>query len=197
MRIARYLLVAVALIGLGAPSAAMAAPTPTPTLSYPPVKGTVITVTPSPVDVGATITFTGTEFGPFDSVTISFELVTAAGPHEASGIAPVRYFALPGPLVATANAVGSFTISTQVNESGTFLIRAVGAPSGDTATTALRVNPLPVVGGGGSPGAGGTPLPVTGPGTNYLMVALIGSAIAATGVVLVVLARSRRRSPEA
>jgi len=38
-------------------------------------------------------------------------------------------------------------------------------------------------------------LPTTGSRTNYLLVALVGSAVVAAGVLFLVLARSRRRTP--
>jgi hypothetical protein len=57
-----------------------------------------------------------------------------------------------------------------------------GAPSGLSASASVRVL------------AAGAAMPVTGDST-FLSLALIGSAVIATGVIIAVLARSRRRRP--
>ena len=68
-----------------------------------------------------------------------------------------------------------------LDEVGLAVITATGLTSGVTNSITVRILPA------------GARLPVTGQSGTALRVALIGSAIAAAGVVLLVLVRSRRR----
>ena len=83
-----------------------------------------------------------------------------------------------GSVAATIALVRSFDTA---HTPGLATITAVGDPSGRTASTTVRVLPV------------GKGLPVTGTSTNYAGLALAGSAVAAIGVLLMVLARSRRQ----
>jgi LPXTG-motif cell wall-anchored protein len=147
---------------------------------YPPPPPT-LTATPGTVIVGSTVTVTGTNYGPNDLVTlfVSTDANAAPAPADAEYV-PVAYSAAARVQVQ-ADANGSFTTFLTLHQVGLATITGVGSPSGRSASTTVRVLPL----------AKG--LPVTGPSTNYAGLALAGSAVAAVGVLLLVLARSRRQ----
>jgi hypothetical protein len=81
-----------------------------------------------------------------------------------------------------ADGTGAFSTSVTLTQVGVATITATGAPSGLSASASVRVL------------AAGAAMPVTGDST-FLSLALIGSALIATGVIIAVLARSRRRRP--
>ena len=174
----RYLvpLAAAALLALVVPAPAKAVPYPAGTPN--------LTASPGTVTVGGTVTVTGSGFAPGDTVTISVTYTpTALGPRGAGAMVPVAY-EIPLRLaqqVVTPDANGDFTATETLTQVGTATITATSA-SGLTASTSVLV-------------LAGATLPTTGSGTNYLLVALVGSAVVAAGVLFLVLARSRRRTP--
>jgi len=173
----RYLvpLAAAALLALVAPAPAHAVPYPAGTPN--------LTASPGTVTVGGTVTVTGSGFAPGDPVTISVTYTpTALGPRGAGAMVPVAY-EIPlqlAQVVVTPDANGDFTATETLTQVGTATITATSA-SGLTASTSVLVL--------------AAALPTTGSSTNYLLVALVGSAVVAAGVLFLVLARSRRRTP--
>jgi hypothetical protein len=220
MRIARFLLPAAAaaaallpaaaatafIAPVSAPHAVALAPTGSPTVSPVYVPGPPnLTLIPGTIFLGETVLLIGNNFGSNDTIIINIIFSPVAAGQRATRIAPVAFDLpmQPPSQILKADASGNFTTTITFNEVGTFLVVATGAPSTRSASAVESVvvshSPSPSA-SETSPGVGvssssttGVGLPVTGPSTNYVHVGLIGSAIAATGVVLVVMARSRRR----
>jgi LPXTG-motif cell wall-anchored protein len=71
-------------------------------------------------------------------------------------------------------------VAVQLNRVGRYVITATGLTTGRTGSVTVRVLPNNV-------------LPVTGNDSSNLGILLVGSAVAAAGIVVLVLARSRRR----
>jgi LPXTG-motif cell wall-anchored protein len=167
-------LAAAAFLALVAPATASAQPYPAGTPN--------LTASPGTVTVGGTVTVTGSGFAPGDTVTLTVTYTpTALGPRGAGAMVPVAY-EIPLRLaqqVVTPDANGDFTTTETLTQVGTATITATSV-SGLTASTSVLV-------------LAGAALPTTGASTNYLLVALVGSAVIAAGVLFLVLARSRRR----
>jgi LPXTG-motif cell wall-anchored protein len=139
-----------------------------------------LTVSPSTVTVGGSVTLDGSGWTPNDTIDITITYrTTALG--AARVFAPVAYSVplLRQPTVV-ADATGSFTAVETLTQVGTAVITATDPLTGQTATVTVTVL------------ASGA-LPTTGGNTDYLTLGLIGSAIAAVGAVLFVVVRSRRR----
>jgi hypothetical protein len=147
---------------------------------YPP-KAPVLTATPGTVLAGSTVEVNGNHYGPNDLVTLFVNTDVNAAPAPDAVYVPVAYSAVAAVQVQ-ADANGSFTTFLTLHTPGLAYITGVGDPSGLSATTTVRVLPV-----------GKKGLPVTGTSTNYAGLALAGSGVAAIGVLLMVLARSRRQ----
>lgn len=175
MRVVRTLVpLILAALAVGLPATAAVAD------EYPPPPPALV-ATPGAVIAGSTTTVTGTGFGPNDLVTLTITYqVNAAPAPDGAAYVPVGYSAAARQQVQ-ADANGSFTTVVRLTTPGLAIITATGSPSGRTASTTVRVLPV------------GGALPVTGSSTNYAGLALAGSAVAAAGALLVVLARSRRQ----
>jgi LPXTG-motif cell wall-anchored protein len=174
MRVVRTLVpLILAALAVGLPAAPAAAAE-----EYPPPPP-ALTANPGTIFVGNTTTVTGVNYGPNDLVTLTITYQTNAAPAPAGAeYVPVSYVARQQ---VQADANGSFTTIVRLTTPGLAIITGTGSPSGRTASTSVRVLPL------------GSSLPVTGSSTNYAGIALAGSAVAAAGVLLMVLARSRRQ----
>jgi LPXTG-motif cell wall-anchored protein len=134
------------------------------------------------VTVGGSVTVTGTGFEPNESVNITVTYRAAALGH----IGRAAHASLPmaRAAVITADATGSFTTDVTLTQVGTAVITATGLTSGASASATVTVLPA------------GAALPITGDNGRTLLILLIGSAVLASGLVLVVLTRSRRRPTE-
>jgi hypothetical protein len=174
MRTVRILAsLAVAALGLLVlPTAATAEPYPIGT--------PLLTVDRPTIIVGETVTVFGSGYGANDTVTVTTVTNTALRP-AGSAMVPVAYEAAQrrAAVVVIADANGDFSVQLTLDQIGNVVITASGLPSGSVASVTVRVLPRG--------------LPVTGQNGGPLRIALIGSAVAAVGVVLVVLVRSRRR----
>lgn len=175
MRIVRRLLtLAVAASGLlvsGASLAAAAEPYPVP----PPA----VAVNTPTIVVGDSVIVTGSNFGPGETVDVvpSFQ-GAALGQFGRSAHGGLVAAAMA---TTVADGAGNFSITLQLDQVGRYIITATGLTTGRVGSVTVRVLPL------------GSALPVTGNDGSYLGILLAGSAVAAAGVVIVVLARSRRR----
>lgn len=182
----RLVVLLAAMIGLVAvPVTAMAAPAP-----YPPGAPS-ITLSPSTITLGGTITISGTGFGPGEVIDITFTVQsTGLRAHGAAFVA----LATPAQHV-TASAEGSFTTSAVMDTEGTIQITATGETSGFTAsatetvtaaastTTAATVATTTAAAG----------LPNTGVNRTMLVIGIVGGALAIIiGGGLVWLGASRR-----
>jgi hypothetical protein len=176
MRTIRFLvplaLAAMSLLFL--PSVATAEP-------YPPDAPRLTALRPT-IIVDESDTFFGTTFA--KSATIQIDVVIISADRRADAVmVPVAYevpdrAAEPVTTINT-DANGSFTLDWTFHRSGSAVVTGTG-PNGSASVT-ITVLPL------------GASLPVTGENGSALQIALIGSAVAATGVVMVVMVRSRRR----
>jgi len=122
----------------------------------------------------------GTNFGSGDVVTIE---VTYQVAMRRLGLAVPADYVQRRQQTVVADANGAFTTNVTLTQVGLATVTATGAPSGLTASATVRVL------------AAGAAMPVTGDDANYLGLALIGSAVVAAGVIIAVIARSRRRRP--
>jgi LPXTG-motif cell wall-anchored protein len=173
MRAARALvLLLVAAVSVGLPAAAASAE------EYPPTTPS-LTAIPGTIIAGDTTTVVGRNYGPNDLVTLAVTTNTNALKPGETVLVPVAYSAARQTVVQ-ADVNGSFSAVLTLTTPGLATIVGNGSPSGRSASTTVRVLPV------------GAALPTTGGDTNYLTVALIGSAIAAAGVLLVVMTRTRR-----
>jgi hypothetical protein len=176
MRVARsvlrlFVLSMLATAGVAGPAAAFAAE------PYPVVAPT-LTVSAGTTAVGDSITLNGTGFGPTETVDIGVTTQpTAIGQLGRSARGAYSRVAQ----TATTNSEGAFSTTITFTQAGTAIITATGLTSGLSASTSVLVLPA------------GSALPVTGSDGSYLWLLLIGSGLAAAGVVVTVLARSRRR----
>lgn len=148
-----------------------------------PVGSPQLTVEFSTVNVGDSDRVFGSGFAPDEPVVI--DVVYAAAIRPAGGtLVPVAYRVPDRAAAPVANVVadgtGAFTVSLVLDQVGLATITATGPTSG-SATATVRIL------------AAGASLPVTGQSGSALRIGLIGSAVAAFGVVLLVLVRSRRR----
>jgi len=178
MRIARVLLsLGTAACGMLLPAAVASAAVP-----YPPGRE-LISVSASVVAAGDSVTLSGTH-GPHDNVTIDVTTNANALRHGSGTIFPVAYVLPQRPVkVVQADENGHWSTTHTLTEVGLATITATGDRSGITRSITIRVLPK------------GTALPVTGTNGGLRGWALIGAALAVSGVVFVVLARSRHRRP--
>jgi hypothetical protein len=178
MRIGRRLLT------LAAASGVLLLPMSDPAMadSYP-IPPHSFTCSPTTITVDDRVDCVGTNFGAGESVRIDETSSPTALGRAGGAVAPVAYtMPLRRPVTTmTANGSGGFTVTVELNRVGTAVIAATGRSTGRTASATILVL------------AAGSSLPVTGDGGGYLGMLLIGSAVAAAGLVLVVLARTRRR----
>lgn len=176
MRTVRYLIpLVVAAIGLlSVQSLAHAVPYP--------AGSPQLVATPSTITVGASTHLIGSGYGVQENVNIG-HVFTNAVRQDAGTLVPVAYTGVSrrAQVVVTTNANGDFELDLQLNQVGLALITATGLSSGVNASVTVRVLPVRAA------------LPVTGPSGTALGFALIGSAVLAAGIVLLVLVRSRRR----
>jgi hypothetical protein len=145
-----------------------------------------------------TFIITGSDWASFEHVSIQITKITVGhgDPFDQStNNVTARYF-IPPPMTAVANAPGNWSYAGQLDEPGMYKITVVGQQSGLAASTTMQVLPA-LQPSSSAPTAAAVPMQTTAAGTNYLAIALIGSAIAATGAVLAVLIRSRRRGSSA
>ena len=176
MRTVRFLVpLAVAALGLLAlPSVATADPYP---LGSP-----QLVADPSTITVGSTVHVSGSGFGAVENVNVDHVFTNAVGP-AAGTLVPVAYTGVSrrAQVVVTTDANGNFEVDLALDQVGLAVITATGLTSGVSASVTVRIL------------AAGARLPVTGQSGTALRIGLIGSAVAAAGVVLLVLVRSRRR----
>jgi LPXTG-motif cell wall-anchored protein len=165
-------------LGLGIAVSAIPAATAAAAQPYP-IVAPNLTVSPTTVTVGGTVTVSGTGFEPNESVDVTVTYRAAALGH----IGRAAHAGLPmaRAVVVTADASGNFTTDVTLTQVGTAVITATGLTSGASASATVTVL------------AGGEALPITGDNGTTLLILLIGSAVLASGLVLVVLTRSRRK----
>jgi LPXTG-motif cell wall-anchored protein len=138
----------------------------------------VVTVDRGTIFAGESVIVSGKNFGRGEIVDVvpSFQ-GTALGQLARSArggfVAALR-------VQTVADANGGFSVAVQLNSVGRYLISATGLMTGRTGSVTVRVLPNSV-------------LPVTGNDSSNLGILLVGSAVAAAGIVVLVLARSRRR----
>ncbi|MBB5826447.1 hypothetical protein [Micromonospora carbonacea] len=163
MRLSRIIMaLTIGLAVVAAPTAAGAAqpqPTPSPTGSlqptpYPP-QPPVLTVNPSTVNVGDTVTLTGAGFGPNEvvAITVTITPLAAGLPGGASAqrsdgstvaMAPVAFqAAAPTFFTVVTDSAGNFTTTYTPDTPGQYLFTAVGQTTGRTASATLTVLPRP------------------------------------------------------
>ncbi len=119
------------------------------------------------VTVGSTDVLVGSGFGANDTIRITIQYDEF----------------LARAQTVRADASGDFRTTILLTEAGIAIVTAIGDPSGVSASVVVHdLQP-------------GSALPVTGQSGTALWLALIGSAVLATGVVVLVLVRSRRRRP--
>lgn len=175
MRIAQRVVALVLSVGGGllVPAAAASAD-PYPIISP------LLSVSAGTVVVGSDVTVTGTGYGPDENVNVTTVVQTTAIGRlgEAAGV----HQAAARRATAVTDGAGSFSITLRLDEVGLVIITGTGLTSGASASATVRVVP-----------EGGV-LPVTGDDGRNLWLFLIGAAVVASGVVLVVLTRSRRPS---
>jgi LPXTG-motif cell wall-anchored protein len=142
-----------------------------------------LSVSAATVVVGSTVTVTGVGYQPNETVSIDSTVqATAIGRLGRVAAAPVD---LPTRRATTvvADDDGAFTVPLTVDRVGIWTITGTGLSSGLSASANVTVV--------------AHALPVTGDDGTNLWLLLIGSAVAALGVVLVVLVRSRRPRAQA
>jgi hypothetical protein len=173
-KLLRVLILGLGLVAAAGPAAAAAAQ------PYPIVSPN-LTATPTTVTVGGSVTVTGTGYEPNETVNLTVEYRTTAMGQLGRAV-PARFARVVAPVSVTADATGSFTLSgLELTQVGTAIITGTGASSGASASATVTVLPA------------GSVLPITGQNSTWLTILLVGSAMAAVGVIFVVLARSRRR----
>jgi hypothetical protein len=145
---------------------------------YPPPAPTV-TVDRATIIVGDSVVVTGRNFGPGETVDVvpSFQ-GTAIG--QLGRSARGGLFAM-APATVPADGDGHFSVTIQLDQVGRYVITATGRTTARTGSVTVRVLPE------------GSELPVTGNGGSYLGILLAGSAVVVIGIVLLMVARSRRR----
>jgi LPXTG-motif cell wall-anchored protein len=169
-RLLTLAVVASSLLVSGASMAAAAEPNAIP----PPV----VTVDRGTIFAGESVIVSGRSFvrGEIVDVVPSFQ-GTALGQRGRSA----RGGFVAGLRVQTvADANGSFPVAILLDRVGQYIITATGLTTGRTGSVTVRV-------------LANNALPVTGNDSSNLAIPLVGSAVAAAGIVVVVLARSRRR----
>jgi hypothetical protein len=175
MRTVRFLvpLVMAALGLIVLPSVANAVPYP--------VGSPLLTVDRSTITVGEAVHVHGSGFAPGENTNVGHIFQNALRP-PAGTMVPIAYTGqtrrAADPMLTDGN--GDFDLDLVLDQEGMAVITADGPISG-SASVNVRVLPA------------GARLPVTGQSGTALRIALIGSAVAAAGVVLMVLVRSRRR----
>ncbi len=175
--------------------AAYAVPAPYP--AEPPAAS----VSDGTVPPGGMVTFSGGGFLPYEHVSIT---VAWGGSDNAALYRPRGGFVLAArrtTLSATADGKGYFSISVRLSGSGTATLKAVGLTSGVTVTSTVEVAPTPsasnsgadhdTTGGGGGGDGDDVALPKTGP--SVLLPAAGGAGAILIGIVLLRVARTRRR----
>ncbi|MCX4472136.1 hypothetical protein OOK41_17790 [Micromonospora sp. NBC_01655] len=201
MRLSRIIMaLTVGLAVVAAPTAAGAAqPQPTPSPSGPqqpspyPPQPPALTIDPSTIVIGQTVTLTGAGFGPNETVelTVSVSPLAAGLPGQAPArrsdgstvaMAPVAYqAAAPMQFTAQADAAGEYSVPYTPSVTGRLTFTAVGLSTGRTATATLTVlarhQPTPTH---KPPHNGG--LPVTG--GNISTPLAVGGGLVGAGVVL-------------
>jgi hypothetical protein len=148
------------------------------------------------VVIHRTFIITGNDWASFERVNIQITRIAFGhgDPGESSTGDVLAGYLLPAPLTAVADAPGSWSYSDQLDEPGMYKITAVGQ-SGEAVSTTVQV--LAAQPSSVDANAGALARPATTPGPHYLVMALIGSVLAATGAVVAVLTRSRRRHSRA
>jgi hypothetical protein len=175
MRTVRFLapLVVAALGLLVLPSVANAVPYP--------VGSPLLTVDRSTITIGDSVHLHGSGYAPVENMVVGHIFSNALRPAGGT-LVPVAYTGqtrrAADPAIADVN--GEFDMDMVLEQVGLAVITATGPTSGPASVT-VRVL------------AAGASLPITGQSGTALRIALIGSAVAAFGVVLLVLVRSRRR----
>lgn len=143
-----------------------------------------LSVTAATVVVGSTVDVTGVGFQSDETVSIDTTVqATAIGRIGRAAGAPVDLPARRATTTVVADGDGSFTIKLTLDQIGVWTITGTGLRSGLSASVNVTVVPHA--------------LPVTGDDGGNMWLLLIGSAVAAIGVVLVVLVRSRRPRAQA
>ncbi|MFC8849089.1 MULTISPECIES: hypothetical protein [unclassified Micromonospora] len=218
MRLSRIIMaLTIGLAVVAAPTAAGAAqpqPTPSPTGSlqptpYPP-QPPVLTVNPSTVNVGQTVTLTGAGFGPNEvvDITVTITPLAAGLPGQATvrrsdgstvAMAPVAFrAAAPTHFTVVTDAAGTFTTPYTPDTPGQYLFTAVGQTTGRTASATLTVlgqpqpSPSPTYHPTYKPWPPhGGKLPVTG--DNLGTPLAVGGGLLGVGVVLMLAGLAWRR----
>ncbi|WP_433341811.1 hypothetical protein [Micromonospora sp. CA-111912] len=209
MRLSRIIMaLTLGLAVVAAPTAAGAAqPQPTPSPSGPqqppqyPPQPPALTVNPSTIVLGQTVTLTGAGFGPNESVehTVAATPLAAGLPGQAPArrsdgstvaMAPVAYqAAAPLRFTVRADAAGEYSTRHTPSVTGRLTFTAVGA-TGRTATATLTVLPRerPTPTPTRKPHGG---LPVTG--DNIGTPLAVGGGLLGVGVVLTIAGLAWRR----
>ncbi|MGW1061560.1 LPXTG cell wall anchor domain-containing protein [Micromonospora rubida] len=210
MRLSRIIMaLTVGLAVVAAPTAAGAAqPQPTPSPSGPqqppqyPPQPPALTVTPSTIVLGQTVTLTGAGFGPNESVehTGATTPLAAGLPGQAPvrrsdgstvAMAPVAYqAAAPLQFTVKADRWGKFSVRYTPSVTGRLAFTALGANTGWTATATLTVLPRerPTPTPTRKPHGG---LPVTGDSISTPLA--VGGGLVGVGVVLTLAGLAWRR----
>jgi LPXTG-motif cell wall-anchored protein len=152
-------------------------PTSPPTGPPTPV---VININKTIIVKGDIIIVTGCNFQPGESVNVVSALEGISGGR--AGRSASRGLALKEDGTTVADNIGCFSFNVRPDKAGKHRVDAVGEKTGRRGTKDVEVVDASAA------------LPVTGNDGSNMTVLLIGSAVAAMGIVLLVLARSRRRS---
>lgn len=205
MRLSRIIMaLTVGLAVAAVPTAAGAAqPQPSPTVGQPQppyVPQTAhLTVDPTSITLGQTVTLTGTGFAPNEIVdhVVAITGLPAAAPARLSDgtgvqLTAVGYVQAPQPaprdFSVQADAAGSYTVQYRPTEVGVHRFTATGRTSGrsdDAVLTVRKAGPTR------PPHHGGGNLPVTGASLSTPM--KLGGGLAGAGAVLVLLSLAWRR----
>jgi len=153
-------------------------PTSTPPPTVPPTP-VVININKTIVVKGDIIIVTGCNFQPGESVNVVSALEGISGGR--AGRSARTGPALKEDGTTVADNIGCFSFNVRPDKAGKHRVDAVGEKTGRHGTKDVEVVDASAA------------LPVTGNGGSTMAVLLIGSAVAAMGIVLLVLARSRRR----
>ncbi|MER5705634.1 hypothetical protein ABT023_27320 [Micromonospora sp. NPDC002296] len=208
MRLSRIIMaLTVGLAVVAAPTAAGAAqPQPTPSPSGPqqppqyPPQPPALTVNPSTIVLGQTVTLTGAGFGPNESAEhtvattpLAAGLTGQAPARRSDGstvaMAPVAYqAAAPSRFTVRADAEGKFSARYTPSVTGRHTFTAVGATTGRTATATLTVLPREQPTPTRKPHGG---LPVTGDSIGTPLA--VGGGLVGVGVVLTLAGLAWRR----
>ncbi|MFI7431296.1 hypothetical protein ACIBPB_30305 [Micromonospora sp. NPDC049836] len=204
MRLSRMIMALTVGVAVAAvPTAAGAAqPQPAPSASTPQppyVPQTAqLTVDPTSIRLGETVTLRGRGFGPGETVriTVAIRALPQAAPARLSDgtsvdLTTVSYAQAPQPaprdFTVVADGAGNFTVDYRPTRVGVHTFTATGQTTGRTDDAVLTVRPPRV----GPPPHGGGHLPVTGSSLSTPM--KVGGGLAGAGAVLVLLSLAWRR----